>query len=125
MGNSASEGKLLVHLSAHLMLSGEVCAGVRQIEKLGLLTKAEKFGLLSTLERLLTSDPAAISSLAIPAFVVSLGASPTAHPCGRRLAHWAAAALVYWALCAFVQRLCSICCDGLHFTIAVICAPVC
>ncbi len=51
-------------------------AGVcRHIEKLGLLTKAEKFGLLSTLERLLTSDPAAVSSLSIPALVTALGAA--------------------------------------------------
>ena len=83
-GSSASEGKLRVHLSAHPTLSGEGCAGVCQIEKLGLLTKAEKFGLLSTLERLLTSDPAAISSLAIPAFVVSLGDHPHSTPVWKK-----------------------------------------
>ena len=63
--------------AAHALQLSCRCRGL-QIEKLGLLTKAEKFGLLSTLERLLTSDPAAISSLSIPAFVASLCASPVA-----------------------------------------------
>ena len=44
------------------------------MESLKLLSTAERLGLLSTLERLLVSDPAAISSLALPLFVASLGA---------------------------------------------------
>ena len=46
-----------------------------QLESLKLFSTAERLGLLSTLERLLVSDPAAISSISLPLFVASLGAT--------------------------------------------------
>lgn len=51
----------------------QVCAV--QLESLKLFSTAERLGLLSTLERLLVSDPAAISSISLPLFVASLGAT--------------------------------------------------
>ncbi len=51
-----------------------------QLESLKLFSTAERLGLLSALERLLVSDPAAISSIALPLFVASLGANPPPLP---------------------------------------------
>ena len=47
-----------------------VCA---QLEELKLFSTAERLGLLSTLERLLVADPAAVSSLSLVPFVGTIG----------------------------------------------------
>ena len=44
-----------------------------QLEELKLFSTAERLGLLSTLERLLVSDPAAVSSLALVPFIGTVG----------------------------------------------------
>ena len=46
-----------------------------QLEELKLFSTAERLGLLSTLERLLVSDPAAVSSLALVPFIGTVGKS--------------------------------------------------
>ena len=47
-----------------------------QLEELKLFSTAERLGLLSTLERLLVSDPAAVSSLALVPLVGTIGELP-------------------------------------------------
>ena len=44
-----------------------------QMEELKLFSTAERLGLLSTLERLLVSDPAAVSSLSLVPFIGTVG----------------------------------------------------
>lgn len=44
-----------------------------QLEELKLFSTAERLGLLSTLERLLVSDPAAVSSLALVPLIGTVG----------------------------------------------------
>lgn len=52
-----------------------------QVEEMKLLSKAEQAGLLSLAERVLTSDPGAVTSLSIPFLLASVGA-PTPSPSG-------------------------------------------
>ena len=52
-----------------------------QLEELKLFSTAERLGLLSTLERLLNSDPAAVSSLALVPFVGTIGEPADANVC--------------------------------------------
>jgi hypothetical protein len=47
-----------------------------QLEELKLFSTAERLGLLSTLERLLVSDPAAVSSLALVPLIGTIGELP-------------------------------------------------
>ena len=55
-----------------------------QLEELKLFSTAERLGLLSTLERLLNSDPAAVSSLALVPFVGTIGEPANAITCNLR-----------------------------------------
>lgn len=58
-----------------------------QLEQLKLLSTAEKLGLFSLAERVLTTDPGAISSASIPFFLAAVGdalspmlSAPTVNP---------------------------------------------
>ena len=46
---------------------------ILQIEQAKLLSTAEKFGLLTVLERLLVTDPGRVTALSIPFFLASVG----------------------------------------------------
>lgn len=60
-----------------------VLLSVLQLEQMKLLSTAEKLGLFSLAERVLTSDPGAISSASIPFFLAAVGE----HPCYCNLFH--------------------------------------
>ncbi|KAK9905517.1 hypothetical protein WJX75_001390 [Coccomyxa subellipsoidea] len=72
---TAERKKVLSNIESLGLLSAAEKAGLSlsKLESLKLFSTAERLGLLSTLERLLVSDPAAISSISLPLFVASLG----------------------------------------------------
>ncbi|BDA47662.1 hypothetical protein COCOBI_10-5130 [Coccomyxa sp. Obi] len=73
---TAERKKVLSNIESLGLLSAAEKAGLSlsKLESLKLFSTAERLGLLSTLERFLVSDPAAISSISLPLFVASLGA---------------------------------------------------
>jgi hypothetical protein len=66
--------KLLSQVEKAGLLSKAESLGLSlsQIEKLGLLSKAEDLGLLSLAERFATASPSALASLSLPLFVVAV-----------------------------------------------------
>ncbi|KAF5198195.1 putative transmembrane protein [Thalictrum thalictroides] len=68
--------KVLSNLEKAGLLSKaeELGLTLSSIEKLGILSKAEEFGLLSLLEKVASVSPAALASVALPLFVAAIGA---------------------------------------------------